>query len=134
MTATKLSVLVASLLVTTGAQLLAHHSFTAEFDANAPVTLSGVVTKVEWQNPHVYFYIDVKDQAGSLEHWSCQIGSPNALQMRGWKQGSLKAGDTVSVRAYRAKAGTNVVNARSVQLASGKWIFAGSSGDFGPER
>ena len=134
MNKTRLAVIVGSLLMTTSAPLLAHHSFTAEFDENAPVTLTGVVTKVEWINPHVHFYVDVTDQSGAVTHWSCQVGSPNALQMRGWKRSSLKAGDAVSLRAYRAKNGLNFVNARSVQLAGGKWVFAGSSGDFGPER
>ena len=134
MTRAKLAVFVASLLATTGAPLLAHHSFAAEFDANAPVTLTGVVTKVEWINPHVHFYVDVMDQTGGVVHWTCQAGSPNALKTRGWKRGSLKAGDPVTVRAYRAKAGTNVANARAVQLSGSAWIFAGSSGDFGPDR
>ncbi len=133
MTRAKLAVFITSLLVT-GVPLLAHHSFVAEFNINAPITLTGVVTRVEWTNPHAYFYVEVTDQTGSVVNWVCQTGSPNALENRGWKRGSLKAGDPVSVRAYRAKAGTNFVNARSVQLPGGRWVFAGSSGDFGPER
>ena len=124
----------AGLLALTVAPGWAHHAFSAEYDSTKPLTLRGTVTKVEWINPHVHFYMDVMDQTGAVAHWACQVGSPNALQARGWKRGSLKVGDSVSVRAYRAKAGTNLVNARSVQLSSGAWIFAGSSGDFGPER
>ena len=82
----------------------------------------------------MYFYVDTTDQTGRVVHWSCQVGSPNALQMRGWKRSYLKAGNPASVRAYRAKDGTNFVNARSVWLAGGKLVFAGSSGDFGPDR
>jgi hypothetical protein len=133
MTRAKLAVFITSLLVT-GAPLLAHHSFVAEFDINAPVTLTGVVTKVEWTNPHTYSHVDVTDQTGSVVSWICQTGSPNSLENRGWKRGYLKAGDAVTFRAYRAKAGTNFANARSVLLPDSRWVFVGSSGDFGPER
>ena len=130
MTAAKLAVFAAM----TGIPLLAHHSFSAEYDMNSPVTLQGVVTKVDWINPHAYFHVDVTDQTGKAVAWVFQTGSPNALKNRGWKRGDLKVGDPVQVRGYRARDGSNLVNARSVLLGSHRWVFAGSSGDFGPEQ
>src|ERR1700691_5339554 len=81
----------------------AHHSFPAQYDQKAPVEFKGVVSKVDWMNPHVYFYVDVKDQNGNVTHWDCEAGNPNALARRGWKRDSLKAGDEVTVQGFRAK-------------------------------
>jgi hypothetical protein len=106
---------------------LAHHSFAAEYDAAKPVTLKGTVTKVEWMNPHARFYIDVKDDAGTVTNWEFELGSPNGLMRAGWTRNSLKQGDAVSVNGSLAKDGSHLANARTVTLADGRKVFAGSS-------
>ena len=110
----------------------AHHSFAAEYDQNTPVSFKGVVTKLDWMNPHVYFYVDSTDKDGKPVHWACEAGNPNALARRGWKKNSLKAGDEITVQGYRAKDGSYTVNARSITLADGAKVFAASSEDGGP--
>ena len=118
----------AALLVATATPLIAHHSFAAEFDADKPVKLSGTVTKVEWENPHAWFYIDVKDSSGRVENWGLEMGSPNILIRAGWGKNTLKLGDAVSVEGSRAKSGANIANAKLVILVStGQKLFAGSS-------
>jgi hypothetical protein len=112
--------------------LSAHHSFAAEYDSSKPVEFKGVVTKLDWMNPHVYFYVDVKDKEGKTVNWACEAGNPNALARRGWKKSSLKAGDEVTVSGFRAKDGTLTANARSIVLTDGTKLFAGSSDDGGP--
>ena len=107
----------------------AHHSFAAEFDANAPIELTGTVTKVEWANPHTYFYMDVTNPKGDIESWALEMGSPNGLMRRGWTRDSMKIGDVVTVTGSRAKDGSPKGNARSVVLSTGKKLFAGSSQD-----
>ena len=107
--------------------LLAHHSFAAEFDATKPVTVVGAVTKVEWTNPHIWIHLDNKDEKGVLLKWQCEMGSPNSLMRQGWRSDSLKAGDQVTIEGTRAKDGTNTCNARTVRLADGTRMFAGSS-------
>ena len=109
------------------APVLAHHSFAAEFDSDAPIDLTGTVTKVEWANPHTYFYIDVTKADGKIENWAMELGSPNGLMRRGWTRNSLKIGDTVSVTGWRAKDGSLKGNAKSVVLSTGQKLFAGSS-------
>lgn len=109
----------------------AHHSFAAEFDADKPVTLDGTISKVEWTNPHTYFYIDVPDAAGKLETWAVEGGAPNALYRAGWKPTSLKPGDRVVIEASRAKDGSKLANATLFKLPDGKCLFAGSSGPGG---
>jgi len=105
----------------------AHHSFAAEFDANSPIELTGTVTKVEWANPHTFFYIDVTTASGDIENWALEMGSPNGLMRRGWTRDSMKIGDVVMVTGSRAKDGSTKGNARSVTLSTGKKLFAGSS-------
>jgi Family of unknown function (DUF6152) len=126
---TKLAVFAAAagLLVAT-ASALAHHSFAAEFDANKPINLKGTVTKIEWMNPHTYFYIDVAEPEGQVVNWGLEMGSPNGLMRNGWTRNTLKVGDIVTVEGSRAKDKPNIGNARVVILAAtGKRLFAASS-------
>ena len=107
----------------------AHHSFPAQYDAEKHVTLTGKVTKVEWMNPHILFYIDVEDaQTGEVANWAFEMGSPNTLIRLGWTRNSLQTGDVVTVEGSQARDGSRLANASSVVLAgSGKKMFAGSS-------
>ncbi|HYR87416.1 MAG TPA: DUF6152 family protein [Terriglobia bacterium] len=124
---TKVLVVVLAAGVLAGAlPVSAHHSFSAEFDAKQPVTLTGTVTKVEWANPHAWLYIDVKDDSGKVSNWGLELGGPNALMRLGWSRNSLKPGDVITAEGTRAKDGSNVANARSI-LLNGKKMFAGSS-------
>ena len=105
----------------------AHHSFAAEFDADAPVDITGYVTKVEWLNPHTFFYIDVEDENGEYSNWAIELGSPNGLMRRGWTRNSLQIGDEVTVEGSQARDGSHKANARAVRLSNGQRMFAGSS-------
>ena len=107
--------------------MLAHHSFAAEYDSAKPITLTGTVTKVEWMNPHARFYIDVKDEKGEMNNWELELGSPNGLMRQGWTRNSLKKGDQVTISGSLAKDGSKLANARTVKLADGRSVFAGSS-------
>ena len=115
------------------APMFAHHSFAAEYDNAKPVTLTGTVTKVEWMNPHARFYINVKDDKGSLTNWEFELSSPNGLARRGWTRNSMKEGDMVIVDGYLAKDGSNLANARTVKLSDGRKLFAGSASETGTE-
>lgn len=117
---------------TLNTRLEAHHSFAAEFDGHAVIRLVGVLTKVDWSNPHSYFYLDVKDEHGKVANWGCEAGAPGALSRRGLKKIDLKIGDTIVVDGYRAKDGSHLVDARRLTLADGRTIFGGSAGDGGP--
>lgn len=106
----------------------AHHAFSAEFDADKPLKVTGTVTKVEWQNPHTRFYIDVADSQGSVESWSMELASPNLLMRSGWTPKTMKIGDVVTVEGFHAKNGSPNGNARVVTLnATGQRLFAGPS-------
>ena len=125
---TKLALGTAALgLLLAAVPVMAHHSFAAEFDSAKPVKLVGSVTKIEWMNPHAYFYIDVKDASGKVTNWGLEMGSPNGLMRQGWTRNSMKIGDEVTVEGSAAKDGSNIANARSVTLSTGTRLFAASS-------
>jgi V8-like Glu-specific endopeptidase len=105
----------------------AHHSFFAEFDSNKHVTLVGTITKVEWENPHARFYLDVKDESGAITSWELQMGSINVLVRGGWTKNTLKIGDTITVNGYPAKDASRLANARIVTLSDGRKLNGGSA-------
>ena len=107
----------------------AHHSFAAEFDGSKPITLTGTVTQIDWANPHVWFYITVKDEGGRAVRWACEMGAPHQLQQRGWLRDTMKVGDVVTVAGSLARDGSKRANARLVTTAGGKTLGAASSGD-----
>lgn len=110
----------------------AHHSFAAEFDGSRAVRLTGTITRIEWTNPHSYFYIDVKDDKGAVVNWGCEGAGPGALSRRGWNKGDVKLGDTLIVDGYPAKDGSHIIDARRVTLPDGRIISGGTQGDGGP--
>jgi len=125
---TTLALVIAVLLLVPFA-LVAHHAFAAEFDRAKPVKVQGSVVKMEWTNPHIWIYVDVKDEKGAQIRWQCEGGSPNTLTRQGWSKDSLKQGDQVVIEGFRAKDGSNTCNSSSVTLADGKRLFAGSSAE-----
>lgn len=110
-------------LLAAAAPVMAHHAFAGQFDVNKPITLIGTVTKIEWLNPHIYFYIDVKDNNGKVANWMIEGGSPNGLLRAGWSKNSLKPGMEVTVEGYLAKDGSNIANMSAV-TAAGKKVLA----------
>ena len=108
--------------------LYAHHSFSSEFDAAKPIKVTARVTKVEWSNPHVWFYVDVKDESGSVTNWGFETSAPILLVRRGVTKDSLKVSDTLRIEGYRAKDGTNVAAATYVTFPDGKRVFTGAVG------
>jgi len=106
--------------------VVAHHSFGAEYDVNKPVTLTGVVTKVEWTNPHSYFYVDVKDASGKVTNWKFEGYPPSVLTRTGWKKDvTMKTGDTVTVFGWHARDGSNLAHSREITLPGGNKLFFG---------
>jgi hypothetical protein len=113
-------------LFLTVAPLPAHHSFGAEYDANQPITLTGVITKIDWMNPHSYFYLDVTDDKGKVANWKFEGYPPNVLYRTGFKRDvTIKQGDTITVFAWRARDGTNWAHARQITLKDGKKLYFG---------
>src|SRR5580658_9346241 len=122
----------AILLAAAVAPLKAHHSFAAEYDASKAVRITGVISKVEWTNPHSYLYIDVKDDHGNMVTWTCEGGAPNTLSRRGFTKNAIKIGDTVTIDGYGAKDGSRLMDARRITLSDGRSFYSGSPGDGGP--
>ena len=126
------ALLAACAIAGTTLPMSAHHSFAAEFDRDKPITLTGTVTKLEWTNPHARIYLDVKDQKGNVVNWDFELGPPNGLMRRGWNRNSLRQGHVVTINGFLSKTAPHVANARTVKLADGRVVFAGSSFDSGP--
>lgn len=117
-------------LMLAGFPVFAHHSFTAEYDRNQPVTLHGTITRVEWTNPHAMLYMAVTTGAGQTSTWEFELGSPNGLMKTGWTRYTIKKGDQITIKGFRARDGSNLVNASSIILPDGKSVLpALSSGD-----
>jgi hypothetical protein len=110
----------------------AHHPFASEFDANAPLSLTGKVTKVDWTDPHVMVHVSVNDPSGQLRNWNLEAASPQMLAGKGWRRGTLKEGDQITVRGYRAKSEPFVAAARVIELPNGKKLSAADDDDGGP--
>ena len=125
----RLLIITAVLVLAAAIPVLAHHSFAAEFDASKTTTLVGAVTKLDWINPHARIYVDVKGADGKVANWEVELGPPAILMRSGWTKNSVKAGDMVTINGALAKDGTNLANARTVTLANGTRVFAGSSQD-----
>ena len=122
-----LGLMIAAALIAATMPLMAHHSFAAEFDSSKQVKLAGVVTKVDWTNPHVWFYFNVKDESGAVTNWGAEMGPPHLLQGQGWTRTTMKIGDLIVVQGSLAKNGTKRLNARSVTTPDGKRMGAASS-------
>ena len=127
---TALSIWSVSPVMSTIAQ--AHHSFSAEFDGTKAVRIVGTLSRIEWTNPHSYFYLQVLDRNGRVTTWACEGGGPGALSRRGFKRGDIKLGDTLVIDGYRAKDASNFIDARRVTLPDGRTVYGGSPGDGGP--
>ena len=127
--------LLGSLLAITclSAPLVAHHSFAAEYDDSKPVKVTGVVTRVEWQNPHIWFYVDSKDESGKITHWAFSGGAPGQLMRRGIYKDVIQPGMSVNVDGYRAKDGSNNANGAKVTFPDGRQVFTASAEDKIPE-
>jgi Family of unknown function (DUF6152) len=128
----RLTALLAILFAAAVLPIKAHHSFAAEYDASKAVRITGLISKVEWTNPHSYLYIDVKDEHGDLATWTCEGGAPNTLSRRGFTKNAIKIGDTVTIDGYGAKDGSHLMDARRITLSDGRSFYSGSPGDGGP--
>ena len=117
--------LVAIGVVSSGLSIAAHHSFAAQYDRNKPITLKGAITKLEWANPHIYFYVDVVDQ-GATANWAIEGGAPSTLYRAGWRKDSARVGDVVTVDGFLARDGSKLVNMQTAVLADGRKLFVGT--------
>lgn len=115
----------AAVLLLATIELRAHHAFSAEYDKNKPVAVSGTVTDFKWTNPHAWLYVDATDENGKVTSWSFEMGSPNGLLHRGWTKTELKAGDQVMVEGFGAKDASNTANASTVTVPDGRKLFGG---------
>jgi len=132
MSHTPWKLLAGAVMLTAGVPLLAHHAFSSEFDANAPVTLQGPVTKVEWINPHAWIHLEITRPDGTRETWMVEGGTPNTLQRRGVTRTSVKPGTVIKVEGYKSKDGSRRANGRDITLPDGRTLFMGSSGTGAP--
>ena len=123
---------IGALLMLTASVVDTHHSFAAEYDANKPVKVTGVVTRVEWTNPHIWFYVDVKDEQGKVTNWGFSAGPPGVLQRRGISRDAMKKGDVVIVEGFRARDGSNNASGGRVTFADGRSVFTASNEDRTP--
>jgi hypothetical protein len=114
-------------LAASGVSIVAHHSFAAQYDSTKPITLKGGITRIEWANPHIYFYLDVADANGATEHWAIEGGAPSTLYRAGWRKDSAKVGDLVTVNGFLARDGSKLVNMQRALLADGRNLFVGNS-------
>jgi len=128
----RLVIFVAIAALAAAVPAFAHHSFAAEFDGQKPFRITGSLVKIEWTNPHTYFYVDVKDDSGNVVRWTLSAGSPGALSRRGWKRSDLKFGDVIIVDGYLARDGSHLMDARRVTLPDGRVVSGASAGDGGP--
>ena len=118
-----LRVMISVLLLCSAASAIAHHSFAAQYDPDQPITLGGIVTKIEWTNPHARFYIDVEDDNGNVINWNLELASPNILVRNGWTRNFVEPGDEVTVEGTLARDGSNMINALLVFLADGTQVM-----------
>jgi hypothetical protein len=130
---TQLGVLLVGIVVAGATPLLAHHSFAAEYDSNQPVKVTGVLTKVEWTNPHIWFYLDVKDDKGAVTTWGFSAGPPGVLQRRGIPKSVLKIGETIVVEGFRARDGSTNASGGTVTFTDGRRVFTASQEDTLPK-
>lgn len=128
----KIGTVVVALAAAFTLPLIAHHSFAATYDGSKAVRITGKLTKIEWTNPHSYFYLDVTDESGKVTNWACEGAAPGALSRRGFQKGDIKFGDTLIIDGYRAKDGSNLMDARRVILPDGRVISGATEGDGGP--
>lgn len=113
-------------VLASGLSIAAHHSFAAQYDREKPITLKGDITRVEWANPHIYFYMDVVDASGGKTHWAIEGGAPSTLYRAGWRKDSAKVGEAVTVDGFLAKDGSKLVNMQAAVLADGRKLFVGT--------